>query len=87
MALQPFHFSDGYRVEPGEWVCTPPKAMSRDPKYYSQPLEFHGFRFVAPDILDEKFATAVSPAPKPSQESKLTSLEDWQMWGTGRCAW
>ncbi|KAJ3579133.1 hypothetical protein NPX13_g1438 [Xylaria arbuscula] len=85
MALQPYYLSETHRVEPGEWVCTPPKAMAADPTYYADPLEFHGFRFVKPELLNEQLTKAFRAA-KPKRESQLTNIDDWQLWGTGRCA-
>ena len=85
--LQPFTLSDGTKVDVGDWLCTPVRAMMQNPEHYPQPLEFNGFRFADPALLDN----AISPAfkfPQPGGPSKLTDVsESWHVWGTGRMAW
>lgn len=85
-ALAPFVLSDGCRVEVGDWVCTPARAMMRDPSNYVKPEEFHGFRFVDPTLLSSLDASRFQ-VPQPGQPSQLTDVAGWQIWGTGRMAW
>lgn len=85
-ALKPFVLSNGCRVEVGEWVCTPARAMMRDPSNYVKPLEFHGFRFVDPKIL-ETLDVSHFQVPQPGQSSQLTDVVGWQIWGSGRMVW
>lgn len=85
-ALQPFTLSNGSKIETGEWVCTPARAMMRDPANYGSPLEFHGFRFLHPEQL-KKLGCEVFKIPEPRKPSQLTEVADWQIWGTGRMAW
>ncbi|KAI0112996.1 putative cytochrome P450 [Daldinia grandis] len=86
-ALKPFHFKDGTKVEAGQWVCSPLAAMNLDPKYYACPDEFHGFRFVQPDIL-EKSLSEIPPhnfkIPKGQKPSQFTDMSDSPMWGAGK---
>lgn len=87
LALKPFVLSNGSRVEAGEWVCTPLRAMNRDPARYSNPHEFHGFRFVDPEIL-RTVTSSDFEVPQPGVPSELTDVTaDWQTWGIGRIAW
>ena len=87
MALKPFKLSDGSRIEPGEWICTAPRGMMSDARYYTDPLQFQGFRFVDPKLLDKQLS-AVSGHRVPQQApSSFTDVNDWQLWGTGRSAW
>lgn len=86
LALQPFTLSNGSRVEVGEWVCTPARAMMRDPKKYPHPLEFQGFRFVQEEHL-KKLNVGNVQVPEYGEPSGLTDLANWQFWGTGRMAW
>ena len=83
MALSPFSLSDGTKVNVGDWVCTPPHAMMRDPINYAKPLEFHGFRFVDPSLLHIDGSIKYEELDKPSQ---FTDLNDWLLWGAGRNA-
>ncbi|KAI9644960.1 hypothetical protein NHQ30_006995 [Ciborinia camelliae] len=85
-ALEPFILSGGVRVEIGEWICTPVRAMMRDAANYAEPLEFHGFRFVNLNILEGLNDLSNFQVPKPAKPSELTDLVDWQVWGTGRMA-
>ena len=43
--LQPFIFSDGLHIPPGNVVCVPQAAMMEDPALYEHSKEFKGFRF------------------------------------------
>ena len=85
--LQPFSLSDGTTVGVGDWLCTPVRAMMQNPEYYPEPLEFNGFRFADPALLDN----ATKPTFKFSQLDGLSKLTDvngsWHVWGTGRMAW
>lgn len=89
LALTPFELSNGAKVEPGEWVCTPLRAMNRDPAKYSKPDDFHGFRFVDPNLLERiESPSSGFQIPEPGQPSDLTEVTaDWQLWGIGRIAW
>ena len=86
-ALQPFSLSDGTKVEVGDWVCTPVRAMMQNPEHYPEPLEFRGFRFVDPAILNEDMPPK-SQSAQPTRASKLIDVNgSWHVWGTGRMAW
>uniref|UniRef100_A0A0B7KLU2 Cytochrome P450 n=2 Tax=Bionectria ochroleuca TaxID=29856 RepID=A0A0B7KLU2_BIOOC len=52
-ALQPFTFSNGLKLEVGDWACTPVRAIMQDPEYYPNPLRFNGFRFPNPSKLTD----------------------------------
>ncbi|KAI0183417.1 cytochrome P450 [Xylaria flabelliformis] len=84
-ATQPFMFSDGTKLAIGDWACTPVRAIMQSEKYYPQPLEFNGFRFVKPHDLsrvsDRKFAI-LQPKPSKLVDVNLT----WHVWGIGRMA-
>jgi cytochrome P450 len=89
-ALKPFHFTDGTRVEAGEWICAPLAGMNLDPKNHARPDEFHGFRFVHPDTM-EKFLAERPPHKFEILEgqtpSKFTDISDVPFWGTGKMTW
>lgn len=87
MALKPFELSDGSRIEPGEWICTAPRGMMADARYYADPQKFQGFRFVDPNLLDKKVSRISGDGVPQETPSKFTDITDWQLWGTGRSAW
>jgi cytochrome P450 len=83
-ALQPFKLSDGTKLEVGDWACTPVRAIMQNPEFYPSPLEFNGFRFADPAILNNEGGVFKFPQTKPS---KLTDVDDtFHVWGTGRMA-
>ncbi|KAI1413292.1 cytochrome P450 [Hypoxylon sp. FL1857] len=90
-ATKPFQLSDGTKVESGQWICSAVRGMNLDPANYSKAGEFHGFRFVEPDVLEHYFP-ASSPSsgkfqkPDPGKSSEFIDLSDWQLWGTGKSA-
>ncbi|QLI65112.1 Cytochrome P450 monooxygenase BOA4 [Metarhizium brunneum] len=98
--LKPFHFSDGTSVQPGQWVCSAPRAMNRNPETWAKADEFYGFRFVKPEVLDaaqksiSSFGTVLPLAkstesftiPEAGKASEYTNLSDWQQWGTGKAS-
>jgi hypothetical protein len=94
-ALKPFELPDGHKIQVGDWICTPARAMMRDPANYTDPLKFDGFRFVDPERLaaiDEVSSRSVESDLKAGishsgKDSRLTDVTDWQVWGTGRMAW
>ncbi|OJJ76738.1 hypothetical protein ASPBRDRAFT_417382 [Aspergillus brasiliensis CBS 101740] len=45
-ALTPFTFSDGLRVDRGDWVCIPQRATMLDPPRYRHIQQVDRFRFV-----------------------------------------
>lgn len=82
MALKPFVFTDGTRLERGDWACIPLRAMLHDSQLYPEPMTFHGFRF-AEEKKPEPFFFS-----QPEGPSKLTDLSNkWHVWGTGRMTW
>lgn len=84
-ALQPFTLSDGTRLAPGDWACTPVRAIMQSPVYYPNPLEFHGFRFVNKDIIEKLGTGFKTPQHQPS---KFTDVDNsFHVWGTGRMSW
>lgn len=54
-----------------QYVYTPARAMMRDRTNYAKPLEFHGFRFVDPKLLDSLIFSNIQ-IPQPGQPSQLT---------------
>lgn len=89
-ALKPFQFADGTKVEAGEWVCSPLAGMSLDPNNFARPDEFHGFRFVQPDVL-ETALEATPPhdfqVPEGQRPSQFTDVTDMPFWGAGKMTW
>lgn len=84
-ALKPFTLSNGTTLDPGDWLCTPVRAIMQNPKDYPEPLAFNGFRFVDPEVLENATGEFKSLQPKPS---KLVDVDNsWHVWGTGRMAW
>ncbi|KAF2472307.1 cytochrome P450 [Lindgomyces ingoldianus] len=82
-AIQPFTLSDGTKVNKGDWACTPVRAIMQHKDYYPEPLEFNGFRFVNPALIDLK-GKFKSCQPNPSN---LVDVGDtYHVWGTGRMA-
>ncbi|KAK4185240.1 Ent-kaurene oxidase [Podospora australis] len=88
-ALRPFTLSDGTKLNVGDWACTPVRAMMHDPEFFPEPMQFNGFRFADPVIVEEAAARShgsnfKTPQPKPS---KLTDCDStYHVWGTGRMA-
>ncbi|KAL4925063.1 cytochrome P450 [Aspergillus undulatus] len=80
-ALKPFRFSDGTRLNIGDWACTPVRAVMQDASLYPSPLIFNGFRFV-------DAATFPSPTQFQTLQRKPSLLCDadasWHVWGSGR---
>lgn len=71
MTLERFSLSDGTRLEVGEWICTPSRAVARDPANFPKPLEFHGFRH-ADSSVHEKIAARTFGNPQLEKTSSLT---------------
>ncbi|KAF2967330.1 hypothetical protein GQX73_g6256 [Xylaria multiplex] len=85
-AMRPFQFSDGTKLEVGDWACTPVHAINHDSTHYPDPFRFNGFRFVRPEVL-EKATIKVDADASQSEPSAITEVSDkWQFWGTGRMA-
>jgi cytochrome P450 len=84
-ALRPFTFSDGTKLNVGDWGCAPVKAMMHDPEFYPEPLQFNGFRFADPAIVKAAGNNFKTPQPKPSKLTDCSST--YHVWGTGRMAW
>ncbi|KAL8636995.1 MAG: hypothetical protein Q9228_005685 [Teloschistes exilis] len=85
-ALEPFVLSGGHKVEMGDMVCTPARAMMKDPAHFAAPQAFSGFRFVKPELLVDLDRSRLQ-VPQPGQPRSLTDATDWQVWGTGRMVW
>ncbi|EAQ83430.1 hypothetical protein CHGG_09834 [Chaetomium globosum CBS 148.51] len=83
-ALRPFTFSDGTKLNVGDWGCTPVKAMMHDAEFYPEPLQFNGFRFADPAIVQAAGDHFKTPQPKPSKLTDCSST--YHVWGTGRMA-
>lgn len=82
MALKLFVFSDGTRLETGDWACIPLRAMLHDSQLYPEPMEFHGFRFA------EQERPGGFLFSQPEGSSKLTDVSNkWHVWGTGKMTW
>ncbi|KAH6644885.1 cytochrome P450 [Boeremia exigua] len=86
-ALQPMTLSDGTHAKAGEWFATPLAAMLKDAGNWAEPLEFHGFRHVAPEHLATLENNSQFSSPEPEKAALLTDVSKWQTWGTGRMAW
>ncbi|KAI1126713.1 cytochrome P450 [Nemania abortiva] len=85
-AVKPFTFSDGTRLDVGDWACTPVHAINHNPSYYPDPMKFDGFRF-ADAITVEKATIPRAAGPSQLKPSDLTEVSSkWQFWGTGRMA-
>lgn len=67
-------------------VCTPARAMMKDPAHFAAPQAFSGFRFVEPELLVDLDRSRLQ-VPQPAQPRYLTDATDWQVWGTGRMVW
>ena len=72
-AIRPFTFSGGVNVAKGNWVSVPQRAISHDPRYYLEPMEFNGMRF-----LDGNNGN-------PSRFAD--SSNKWHFWGCGKLLW
>ncbi|MCJ1362557.1 hypothetical protein MMC16_001661 [Acarospora aff. strigata] len=73
--MEPFTFSDGSYVPAGNVVCVPQQALMRDARYYRDPAEFDGFRFVVQE--DGKLKSA----------PKLTDMiPSFPFWGASKKA-
>ncbi|KAH8688014.1 cytochrome P450 [Tricladium varicosporioides] len=84
-ALQPFVLSDGTKLSPGDWACTPVRAIMQSAKYYPKPLKFYGFRFADGAIISD--STASNLNFRQPAASKLSDINQaWHVWGTGRMA-
>lgn len=58
----------------------------QDPKFYPDPLEFNGFRFVDEERL-AKISSGASLGHSQQKPSKLTDVDmTFHVWGTGRMA-
>lgn len=86
MALKPFVFTDGTRLERGDWACIPLRAMLHDSQLYPDPMAFHGFRFAELEEKKPKEPFSISQQPKGS--SKLSDVSNkWHVWGSGKITW
>jgi len=65
--------------------------MNLDPQNWSNPEQFHGFRFVESNVLKrslgEDSGTGKFKIPDLGKSSGFVDLSDWQLWGTGRSSW
>lgn len=83
MALKPFVFTDGTRLERGDWACIPLRAMLHDSQLYPDPMAFHGFRFA-----EEEKPKPFSSFSQPEGSSKLSDVSNkWHVWGSGKITW
>ncbi|KAH4061562.1 hypothetical protein HBI24_211160 [Parastagonospora nodorum] len=48
-----FNLSEGTRSKVGYWLATPLRAMSRDERFFAHATEFHAFRHVDAEILQQ----------------------------------
>lgn len=87
--LTPFTLADGTRLHVGDWICTPHQAIMQERTHYPHPLEFNGFRFVDPAILNADLkAAAINNVMQPDGPSKLVDpATHFHVWGTGRIMW
>jgi cytochrome P450 len=85
-ALQPFSLNNGTHVNVGDWFCTPVRAIMTDPVSFPKPLEFSGFRFADPKLV-ESLESGVGEVMQ-EKPKKLTDVDmTYHVWGTGRMAW
>ncbi|VUC22501.1 unnamed protein product [Clonostachys rosea] len=86
-ALKPYTFSDGTQLGEGDWAVTPVFAIMRDSRHYPNPLEFSGFRFVDPAILEKTFIPLDAQGSMQPEPSNFDTLDHtYKIWGTGRMA-
>ena len=91
-ATGPFTFSDGTRLNQGDWAVTPLLAINKLPEYYPQPGQFNGFRFVSKEVLDSincshdsKNTAVLQSEAQQAKPSKLTDIDPtWLMFGIGK---
>ncbi|CAG8958655.1 hypothetical protein HYFRA_00011496 [Hymenoscyphus fraxineus] len=87
-ALKPFTFSDGTKVHQGDWTCTPVRAIMQSAQHYPEPLQFHGFRFVDPLVLEQLSSATADrhwkDSPIQNTSARLTDIDStWLVWGAG----
>ncbi|KAI1375874.1 hypothetical protein F4677DRAFT_103631 [Hypoxylon crocopeplum] len=70
--LQPFSLSDETELTVGDWACTPSGAIMQSSQCYPSSLEFNGFRFADPELLNGSRNHSHSTLPQQLQPSKLT---------------
>ncbi|KAK4446672.1 cytochrome P450 [Podospora aff. communis PSN243] len=81
-AIAPFTLSDGTKLSPGDWACTPVTSMMQDAKWYPSPLEFSGFRFAPPELVASLGDQELNVAPRQEKPSKLVKGDStFYMWG------
>ncbi|KAI9836330.1 MAG: ADP-ribosylation factor protein 3, partial [Sclerophora amabilis] len=93
-ALRPFAFSDGIRVDAGNWACVPQRAIMQDPALYPGGMAFDGFRFTGPvDRIDKDQRPvpnkrAEEPGATPAKPGvKYTEINSkFPFWGLGKHA-
>ena len=74
-ALQDFELSGGHRVRAGEIVGIAAQEMARDPRHYTDPLRFNGFRFAR-------------DATRSLAAKRLTTWQpEWPFWGSPKQIW
>lgn len=56
-----------------------------DAEFYPEPLQFNGFRFADPAIVQAAGDHFKTPQPKPSKLTDCSST--YHVWGTGRMTW
>ncbi|TGJ78259.1 hypothetical protein E0Z10_g10499 [Xylaria hypoxylon] len=84
-ALQDYTLQDGPRIEKGDWVCIPQRAMMQDPLRYSHPTTFDGFRFARANVSLQQGSHTTDVPDKAG--SKLTEASIyWPIWGLGKTA-
>ncbi|KAF2184590.1 hypothetical protein K469DRAFT_708775 [Zopfia rhizophila CBS 207.26] len=86
MVLKPFTMSNGVHVERGDWLATPLTPMLQDPKNWTDPLDFHGFRHLDAVTLAFLEDPGLFMSPEPEKAAPLTDTRGWQTWGTRRMA-
>ncbi|KAF2263627.1 hypothetical protein CC78DRAFT_581345 [Lojkania enalia] len=52
-ALQSFILLDGTKLHVGDWVCTLVSVIMQHAEYYREPLQFDGFGFVNPNVIND----------------------------------
>ena len=83
--LSPVQFTNGLRIEVGDWVEVPQQAMWRDGKLFADPDKFEPMRFLK---IASKLSGSDGENVLPELKPELTEVSPtWVLWGYGRTAW
>lgn len=85
-ALSAYVSHDGLKLDKGDWVCIPQRAMMRDPTRYSDPETFDGFRFARANTQLRRGCVPVEVPDRMTSTLTDASVQ-WPIWGFGNMAW